>query len=170
MNKSAVSWQKQLDQFSMRTLKFERERTKSKRNRRTGILFSGTKKKPKLKLVVIGDESGSMSDKAVAQVFAEIDKIHSFGVEVVYIAMDTQVSNVVEYKKGMKMKRTASGGTYYTSGIVKAKELKPDAIVVIGDMDSSDTPPDPKIPLLWVVIGSQKPPGDFGKAIYVENK
>jgi predicted metal-dependent peptidase len=168
LNKSVVNWKRELQQFAVRTMKFAQEQTRTRRNRRFGILQQGKRKQPKVKIVVIGDESGSMSDKAVNQIFSEIDKIHSLGVEIVYIAMDTEVSQVVEYKKGMKMTRTACGGTYYTSGINKAKELKPDAIILIGDGDSADQPTNPKIPFLWVIVGDQKAPGDFGRTIHVD--
>ena len=170
LNQSLVNWKKELRQFAVRTLKFHKERTRTKRNRRTGILFPGTRKEPKVKLALIGDESGSMSDKSVAQLFCEVDKIASMGVEVLYIPMDSEAGEVVKYKKGMKIQRSRSGGTQYGSGLQKAKELKVDGIVIFGDMDSADSPSDPKIPVLWAVFGEQEPPAKFGKKITVTDE
>jgi predicted metal-dependent peptidase len=167
LNKSLVNWKRQLQQFTVRTMKFNRERTRTKRNRRTGIINPGSRKQPKVRIALIGDESGSMSDSSVAQFFCEMDKIASLGVEVLYIPMDANAGEVIAYKKGMKMERTRSGGTVYSSGINKAKELKVDGIIIAGDMDASDTPKDPKIPVLWAVFGNSEPPAKFGKKITV---
>lgn len=167
LNKSLVNWKRELQQFTVRTLKYNKERTRTKRNRRTGILNPGSRKQPKVRLALIGDESGSMNDKSVSQFFCEMDKIASYGIEILYIPMDSEAGEVVAYKKGMKMERTKSGGTIYSSGLKKAKELKVDGIIVAGDMDAADTPEDPKIPVLWAIFGTQEPPAKFGRKITV---
>jgi predicted metal-dependent peptidase len=169
LNKSEVNWKKELRQFFVNTLKAEWTATRKKRNRRYGILYAGKKSKPKLKVFVLGDESGSMNDVAVGQVYAEIDAMARNDIEVMYVAMDAEASEPIPYKVGMKIDRTKAGGTVYGSGITMAKKHKADIIIVAGDMDAADTPIDPKIPVIWCVIGTkQKPPGNFGKAIYVE--
>lgn len=167
LNKSLVDWKRQLMQFYVRTVKFNRARTRSKRNRRFGILQAGARKEPQIHLALIGDESGSMSDESVTQFFSEIDKIASFGVKITYIPMDTDTGEVVEYKKGMRMSRTRCGGTIYGPGMQLAKDLKTDGIILFGDMDAADTPKDPKIPVLWAIFGTSNPPATFGKKIYV---
>lgn len=169
LNKSEVNWKKELRRFFVNTLKSEWVSTRKKRNRRYGILYAGKKSKPKLKVFVLGDESGSMNDIAVSQVYSEIDAMARNDIEVMYVAMDAEASEPIPYKVGMKMNRTKMGGTVYGSGIEMAKKHKADLIIVAGDMDAADTPKDPKIPVIWCVVGTkQKPPGDFGKAIYIE--
>ena len=167
LNKSLVDWKRQLAQFAVRTMKFNRENTRNRLNRRTGIQNPGKRKKPQVTIALIGDESGSMSDKSVAQFFCEMDKIASMGIKVMYIPMDAEAGDVIEYKKGMKMERTRCGGTIYQSGIDKAKKLKVDGIVIAGDMDSADRPIDPKIPVLWAIFGNQEPPATFGRKVII---
>lgn len=168
LNKSTVNWRTIFRRFVARALRFEFEKTRNRRNRRYGLIQPGRRKKPQLSVVVIGDESGSMSDAAVSQIFAEIDAIYDQGVGVTYIAMDAEASKPVEYKRGMVMNRTRCGGTIYQPGIDLAKSLKPDLIICIGDMDAADTPVDPKIPFLWCIVGHQDPPADFGAKLRVE--
>jgi predicted metal-dependent peptidase len=170
LNKSRVNWKKIFRQRVSSVTRFEFERTRNRRNRRYGIIQPGRKKRPEVDVVVIGDESGSMSDYAVTQIFSEIDAMADAGANIKYIAMDSDASKPIEYKKGMKMSRTRCGGTIYQPGIDLAKSLKPSLIIVVGDMDSADTPTDPKIPFIWCVVGKQTPPGNFGTVLYVEEE
>jgi len=167
MNKASVNWKKQMSQFAVQTLKYEQERTRNKRNRRFGITQQGKRKKPKVKLVVCCDSSGSVSNAAFTQFFAEIDAIASLGIEVIVIDADCGVAAVYEYDKKKPVQRFGNGGTAYTAAILKAKELKADGIIYFGDMDASDIPPNPKVPFLWAIVGNQNPPADFGKIIRV---
>lgn len=170
LSKSLVNWKQQLRQFFANALKAEYERTRNRRNRRYGLLQSGKKKKQKLRIAMCMDSSGSVGDESFAQVFSELESIVSNGdIEVVCIDADCQVAAVYDYKKGMKVERRGNGGTAYTPAINKAKELKVDGIIYAGDMDAADTPENPKMPFLWLVINSKSnPPGNFGKTVYVE--
>lgn len=168
LNKSQVNWKQMFRRFVANALRFNFERTRTRRNRRYGIVQPGKRKEPQLNVFVIGDESGSMCDDQVAQAYAEVDKMAEMGVKVHYIAMDSEASEPVEYKKGMGLKRTRMGGTIYQAPIQLAKTYKPDLIVLIGDFDCFDKPENPKIPFLWVGVGTNQPaPGDFGTTIYV---
>lgn len=172
LNRSKVNWKTIFRRFVARALKFDFERTRTRRNRRDiygeGVRLQGKKKKPQLSVFVLGDESGSMCDSQVAQAYAEIDAIAEMGIEVKYIAMDAEASEPVDYKAGMGLSRTRCGGTQYNPGLQMAKKYKPDLIIVTGDFDCFDKPENPGIPVLWVGIGTtQKAPGDFGQTVYV---
>jgi hypothetical protein len=41
------------------------------------------------------------------------------------------------------------------------------AIAYLGDFDSSDIPVNPGVPFLWVGVGNQPPPGNFGKVLRI---
>lgn len=171
LNRSLVNWKRQLQQFAVRSIKFARERTRSKRNRRTGILFAGSRKEPKLRIAFIGDESGSMCDEQVLQVHTEVAKVSDMGVEVLYIPMDSEAGKVVKFKKGMRLQRTRCGGTYYQPPLDVAALLGVDAVLFLGDFDCADKPKKPKFPVLWIGINTTSPaPANFGKVIYVETK
>lgn len=171
LNKSVVNWKRELQQFAIRSIKFSRENTRNKPSRRFGIYNPGKRKQIIVKLALIGDESGSMGDEQVGQLFSEVEKLAAMGIEVVYIPMDSEVGEVIPFKKGMKLSRTRFGGTVYQPGIEKAKELKVDGCVIFGDFDCADTPKKPNFPVLWVGINTtSKAPGNFGRTIYIEAK
>lgn len=170
LSKSLVNWKQQLRQFFANALKADHEKTRNRRNRRYGLLQSGRRKKQKLNIACMLDSSGSVGDAQFTQFFAELDSIvASQDVEVTIIEADTEVSAVYAYKKGMEIKRHSCGGTLYQGAIDKAKELKVDAGILFGDFDSADNPVSPGFPFLWVGVNTNsKPPGDFGKVIYIE--
>ena len=109
----------------------------------------------------------SVSDQACSQFFAEIDQIYRCGTEISVIQCDAAVQNVSKYNPNTPVKIYGRGGTLYTPGIKAAVDEGVDAIVYFGDMDSADTPKDPGIPVLWVTVGSDKKPGNFGKLISI---
>lgn len=170
LSKSLVNWKQQLRQFFANALKADHEKTRNRRNRRYGLLQSGRRKKQKLNIACMLDSSGSVGDAQFSQFFSELDSIvGSQDVEVTIIEADTQVSAVYAYKKGMEIKRHSCGGTLYQGAIDKAKELKVDAGILFGDFDSADNPVNPGFPFLWVGVNTNsKPPGNFGRAIYIE--
>ena len=82
---------------------------------------------------------------------------------------DMKIQNCYKYKKGMKIEAKGRGGTAYNPAFQKAKELRVDALIYMGDMDSSDQITErPKYGVLWAIVGKQEPPADFGRKIYVE--
>lgn len=164
-----IPWKTVLRQFHAKAQMFSKDKSRKKRNRRYGLMFQGRKKNPTLTIAVCVDTSGSMSDDALTQVWSEINSMSNTGTLVTVIEADSEVQNVYEFNKKTVPKFKGRGGTAYGPAIDKAKELEIDAIIYIGDFDSCDTPNDPNIPFLWVGIDSrgQKPPGNFGKTIYV---
>lgn len=170
LNKSVVNWKRQMQQFAVRTLKFEHERTRTRRNRRFGTIQQGKRKEPKVKLAVCVDSSGSVSEESFTQFFAEVAAISALGIEITIIDADCSVAAVYKYDKKKPAKRYGNGGTAYSPAIKKAKELKVDGIIYFGDMDAADKPVDPKLPFLWAIVGQQNPPASFGKAIRVTEK
>lgn len=162
LNASTVNWKQQLRQFFQRTRNINVESTRKKRNRRHGLLFAGKKKKPEAKIAVAVDASGSMSYESLVQVFSEVDKICDIGVNVIVIEADCDITQIYEYKKGMKINVKGRGGTAYTPAFEAAKELEVDGLIYMGDMDCADTPEKPKFPTLWAVVGEQNPPVEWG--------
>lgn len=170
LNKASVNWKRELRRFFVNSLKFDWERTRNKRNRRTGLLNPGKRKKPNLRIAVCVDSSGSVYDEAFEQFFGEIGAISDMGVDITVIDADCAVAAVYKFDKKKKVERHGNGGTAYAPAIDKAKELGVDGIIYFGDMDSSDHPTDPKVPFLWAVVGNQNPPANFGKTVRVEVK
>lgn len=164
-----LPWRTILRQFHAKVQNFTKEKSRKKRNRRYGLMFQGKKRCPTLKIAVCVDTSGSMSDGALNQVWSELNSMYSVGTSLIVIEADSVVQNVYEFTKNSLPQFKGRGGTAYSPAIERAVEEEVDAIIYIGDFDSSDIPQDPKIPFLWVGIDSrgQNPPGSFGKTIHI---
>ncbi len=167
--KSDINWKAQLRAFFANSEETFTETTRKKRNRRYGIIQPGNKNEPKLRLAINIDTSGSVSDKWLQMIFGEVERIYNEHTMVLYIIeADCVVQNIYTYKKGMKFAPKGRGGTAYQPAFDKCKELNVDAAIYAGDMDASDLPKKPKFPVLWAIVGNQKPPANFGKAIYIK--
>jgi predicted metal-dependent peptidase len=168
LNKSQVNWKSQLRQFFVNTIKTTRVSSRSKRNRRYGILMPGNKKKPEVHLALCVDTSGSVSDSEYSKFWSEMAAIHSHGVKITVIEADCEVKNVYEFNPKAEKRRTGYGGTAYGPPIEKAVELKVDGIIFFGDADCADVPKDPKKPFLWVIVRDSPAPAKFGKVIRLD--
>jgi predicted metal-dependent peptidase len=170
MNKSQVNWKQQLRQMFVSAQKSIKEPTRKRRNRRYGILQPGSKRKPKFKVTVAVDTSGSMSGEPLKHAWAELSAIHSSftDIELIVIEADCVVQNVYEFNPKQVPEFKGAGGTSYSPAIQKAAELKTELLVFIGDMDAADKPNKPKFPVVWCVTGNSNPPADFGKVVRIE--
>lgn len=169
LNKSTVNWKRELRQFFENSLQFDYEGTRKRRNRRTGILNQGKRKKPQLHVAIAVDTSGSMSDKALQQVFSEIAEVHKHGAKITVIEADCEVQDVYDFDPKKKIEIKGRGGTAYQPAFDYANDnLDIDGMIFCGDMDAADTPLKPKYPVLWAVNGGQNPPANFGKTVRIE--
>lgn len=162
-----LPWQQILSNFVARATSSTTQATRKKRNRRFGISIPGKKKKRELTLAVCVDSSGSISNEAYTAFMTEIVRIAKLTNATYVIEADCEVHNVEKVKKGKmpEMVRRSMGGTAYQPAITKAMELKVDAIIYMGDFDTSDRPENPRIAFLWVGVGNQPAPADFGEVI-----
>lgn len=167
LNKNTIAWKQKLRNLIFKTISQNKINTRKKPNRRYGWLTPAKKKQYTCKLVVVNDTSGSVSDDQIKQFYSEINNIATFIDDIMIINCDAEAGEPFKYKRGMQIKVTGRGGTMYQPGIDKAMELGADVITYFGDMDSADTPKDPKIPFIWARVGKQNPPADFGTIVDV---
>lgn len=172
-NKASVCWKEQLRRFVAKTIETTLESSRKKRNRRYGIVIPGTVKVEELHIGVAIDTSGSMSDEALEQAMAEIGEIAKYA-KVSVVEADTSIKNDYEYKRGKKYKVKGRGGTAYQPALTWFNEHKKpiDALIYIGDMDNYDQEQlvKPKYPVLWAIVGEQKPPATWGFQIRITVK
>lgn len=167
--KSDVNWKAQLRSFFANSEETFTETTRKKRNRRYGIIQPGNKNESKLTLGIAVDTSGSISEDQLKLFFGEIERIYNENTMVLHVMeADTRIQNCYKYKKNLKIEAKGRGGTMYNPAFEKAKELKVDAFIYFGDMDSADQPIKPKFATLWAIVGNQQPPANFGKKIYIK--
>lgn len=150
-----------MSQVSKRT-----EATRKRINRRFPLPVPGKKKKRELTLGVCIDESGSVSESQHVEFMNEVNQIAKQITKTYLIHADCAVSAVEDLSKTkFKATRRSSGGTMYQPAIDKAMELKCNMIVYFGDFDTADKPKDPKVPFIWVGVGNQPAPANFGKVV-----
>lgn len=167
---SKVNWKRELRKFMQGFVKYTKTCSRAKRHRKYGIVFPGKKKKYHAHLAVAVDTSGSMSDEDIKRCFTEIHKIATTtDIQITVIEADSNITQVYPFDPKKEIKILGRGGTAYDPAFRKAEELGVNGIIYLGDMDAFDTPTEPSFPTLWGVIGSkQRPPADFGKAIYID--
>lgn len=174
LNRAAkLPWKQLLSNFVSSARSVKNKSTRMKPNRRFGLEQPGRKKIRELVLGVVVDSSGSVSDQAYAAFMTEISSIIK-NTSITYLMhADCAVQKIVTIRNGKAnakdlTERHGRGGTAYQPAISKCTELGVDAIIYFGDMDSADTPTDPRIPFLWARVGKSNPPGDFGRIIDIE--
>ncbi len=118
-------------------------------------------RRPKLKVAIIVDTSGSIYDRMLAQALAEIKQIiKNVGAEVTVLSVDARVHTIQQVFDPKKIKLVGGGGTDMRVGLEKAIELKPDVIIVLTDGYTPWPSEPPKVP---VIVGLLDKDGDAPK-------
>lgn len=168
MLKNKVNWKKQFKNILTNAYNVTRTKTRSRVNRRLGWQLQGSKKDDRFNIVFCVDTSGSMSTESLSQCWSELKAIHkSINCKITIIEADSEVHSVKEFNPTDIPKFSGRGGTAYSPAILEALIHNPDIIAYYGDFDTADTPQDPKVPFLWIGVGDQDPPSNFGKAIRI---
>lgn len=165
-----VSWKQQLRNIVASARSIKNKSTRLKANRRFELEHPGKKKERQLIVGVCTDSSGSVSDEAYSAFMNEIHHLSKQTSITYLIQADCEVQKI-DVIKGGKAKagvlgnRKGYGGTAYQPAIDACLKRKCDVIIYFGDMDSADTPDDPKVPFIWVRVGKSQPPGNFGRVV-----
>jgi predicted metal-dependent peptidase len=169
LNKSTINWKQLFRNFIANAANSKTKSTRKKINRRFGLEHPGKKKKKELRLAVCLDSSGSVGDQQFASFIAEVMAIvpNVTCVELIYADSEVQHHETITVVKDVPKMRYGNGGTCYQPAIDKSVQLKVDAIIYFGDFDTADTPTNPGIPFLWVGVGDQPAPADFGHVIRI---
>lgn len=169
LNYKPKDWKSDLRRFAARAIETAVTTSKKKRNRRYGITFPGYVKEEVLHIGVALDTSGSISDEALCQFMAEVGNIAKYAtVTVVEADCEVKDSYLFDPKKTYKVK--GRGGTAYQPAFdYFNKNTDVDGVIYFGDMDCFDEKINkPKYPVLWAIVGDQKPPADWGSKTKVE--
>lgn len=167
-----VNWKQQLRNLVASSRCVQTKSSRMKTHRRFELEQPGKKKKRKLVLGVCADSSGSVSDESYSIFLNEIKSIAKSTTKTYLIHADCVVQKIDTIKEGkakgdVLKKRHGCGGTAYSPAIEKCMQLGCDAIIYFGDADASDVPKNPGVPFIWVIVGSQEPPGNFGRVIRI---
>lgn len=167
LSNSKVSWKKLLQNFVQNSSDTVKEDTRKRRNRRYGLVHPGSKNAEVLHLGIAVDTSASVSDEELNEFFTEISKIHSLGIDITVIECDEVIRKVSKFDPKKNTTFSGRGGTAYQPALDKAKELKVDALLVLGDGDCADELTKPGYPVLWCLVRNGTNPSSFGKTIHL---
>jgi predicted metal-dependent peptidase len=146
--KPAFNYNKYIRNFVGNSNKFFIKSTKVKENQR----FPGQPKivlKPLNKMLVLVDESGSVSEKELYDFLNEIYHLQK-KTDIEIRAFDTKVSDIVKYKGNNEFPRTQCGGTSFTVAVEYFNESKYQSCIIFTD-GHAETPPKCNKRLLWVI-------------------
>ena len=120
------------------------------------------------------DCSGSMSDKLLAKISAEVNAINEdlkpASIKIIYF--DSNIcGQVEEYSQGdqVTLAFRGGGGTAFSPvmSYINALPESPDCIVFFTDLECSDFGEAPSSPLLWCVFDNKNPKAPFGEVVEV---
>ncbi len=163
-----LPWKVLLRNAIMSQVSRKTQATTKKINRRFALPVPGKKHKREMTLGVCVDESGSVSKEQHEAFMSEIKAIAKTVNRTYLVHADCSVAAVEDLSQTkFNPTRRAGGGTMYQPAIDKCRELKCNMIIYFGDFDTADKPQNPGVPFLWVGVGSQPAPADFGKVIRI---
>jgi predicted metal-dependent peptidase len=155
LNHVPKDWRNDLQRFVARQIETLKHSTRKKRHRRYGILYPGSKKTPKMKLVVAIDSSGSVSNEELHQFFTEINRIHNLNVEVFVIECDAQVNNAYEFDPKKPFEVKGRGGTQFAPvfDYIKEHKIEADGLIYLTDGECWESSLEkPKYPVMWAIL------------------
>ena len=137
-----------------------------------GLYLPGVVKENAPRIVVAIDTSGSVSDDLLNQFAAELSdimyEVRPSSVDVVYC--DTRVNNVQTFTPDegpVTLEAKGRGGTAFQPVFtwLAEQDEQPACLIYATDLDSSDTPVEPEIPVLWLAPEWASRNGPFGETV-----
>lgn len=177
--KKEINWRKELQKIFSK-LKTDKKKTIMKPNRRNPNRkdLYGNKKDVKNEILVITDESGSVSDKDEAKALSEIISLcQMFKIDVDLIRVDSAASDIIKLNKNsVQYSRLKSGGTFLSSAIEKI-EKDYDVIIIAtdGELQKKDIKNFEELntQIIWLIINKSEVSSDFEtkkmKKIHIKN-
>ena len=149
--KPFVNWRRTLRLFASSSARTYLKNTIRRPSKRYGTV-PGHKIKPRNKLLVAIDSSGSVSAKDLATFFGELYHINRQGAEIMVVECDTHIQNKYLYRGVMPDFVLGGGGTDFNDPIRFAnEEYLPDAIVYFTDGNAVPPKKLARMPILWMI-------------------
>jgi predicted metal-dependent peptidase len=152
VQKEAVfNWKEYLRRFISGANKYYTKKTRRKLNKRF-IGNPAIKIKPKARILIGIDTSGSVSEQELLDFFSEIYHVYKTGVAVDIIECDAKAYDPYEYKGTYTGKIHGRGGTDFQPVIDYYEKNRKMYSTLIYFTDGECTPPTkPRNPMLWVI-------------------
>lgn len=125
-------------------------------------------------LIYYLDVSGSVSDGDIQRFNSEVKFIHDdlTPKKLTLVTFDEKIQNIYEFTDDdtfEKIKVIGRGGTKLDEVYDHIKKHKPTAAVIFSDLHVKMMP-NPRVPVLWVVVGNKSAKPPFGKTIHIDNE
>lgn len=125
-------------------------------------------------LVYFLDISGSVTDEQILQFNSEVKYIQEDlePERLTLITFDTKIHDVFEFERDepfTKIEVVGRGGTDLKEPFEYIKKHRPTAAAIFTDL-YVDIPPDPKIPIVWVISGNPGAQAPFGTTVHFKEK
>jgi predicted metal-dependent peptidase len=151
-----VDWRRVVRGFAGLASKSRLQDTTKRPSRRFGTL-PGHRIRREVALLVAVDSSGSVSEEALSQFFAEIHGIWRAGAEVTVVTCDAEIQDVAAYRGRPPKLVKGRGGTAFEPVFAWARAKWPrrwDGLVYLTDGEGPAPSTRPGCPVLWVVQGA----------------
>lgn len=150
-----IDWRSALRYFIRTSQRADKSSTMKRINKRFPYIHPGRRTNRTARLAISIDQSGSVSDRMLAEFFAELNKLASL-VEFTVIPFDTRVDPALVYtwKKGKRahMERVMCGGTDFNAPTAYVNEHMFDGHIVLTDM-CAPKPERSKCQRMWITDG-----------------
>ena len=176
LGRSTHDWRKDVRMFRAHCATPQRRSTRKRRNRRYGLLYPGKKRTIRMHLVVAIDSSGSVNDRALAQLMAEIGALKELGIDITVIECDSRVNQVYRYNPNHVPKVKGRGGTDFNPvfDLIETAAFIDEYGEVDGlifQTDGGDYGPlvnKPDYPVLWALLPGCHSRYEWGRKTYIE--
>ena len=171
--KPTISWQREIRQFIGQGARAEKTTTRSRRNRRWGIIQPGHKRDYKAKILVVLDTSGSMTGDRTDKVLSELYGIYkaSPNMELDIVQCDAQIQDVFKYDGKDEFKVSGRGGTEMVPGLKYAEENKYDGVIMLtdGEFWGEDFKSHNRVNSLWVIANNESFTSEIGRTVHIRD-
>lgn len=124
-------------------------------------------------LIYYLDISGSVSDEEIKRFNSEVKFIHESLApkRLTLVTFDTKIQDVYEFEEDDVFEKIVVHGRGGTSLDCVQKHIvkhMPTAAVVFSDLFCYPMTPDPRVPVLWIIVDNKKAKTNFGTNIHME--
>lgn len=152
--KPVADWRKILRQFHTKSQEHLIRRSRRKLNKRF-FENPAIKRRPKNKMLVAFDTSGSVSNSDLQRFMCELEHIHKTGTEIDLIMCDTEIAGAAikytEIRKSDKFSVKGRGGTYFDPVIEYMNQNKYNSVVYFTDGYAPYPSVKTSKPVLWII-------------------
>lgn len=163
-----INWRNILRQFYGNIASSEREATRKRPNRRTGLIHPGFRHKHYDRHLVAIDTSGSIDSGLLSQFLGVINQVsEEMPIDLMQFDCEKQTDPKPFDRRMKEFGFIGRGGTDFTPVMKVAEERRYKSIVILTDGEAASVP-EPAARVVWVLPTGHNPPVDWGLKIHMD--